>query len=102
MSRPFTVYSRKNQYELYNKSRYMRFVAHLNRLKMRPCLDCHIQYAPWIMAFDHREPATKSYDLGCMANMSKIRIDAELAKCDIVCANCHAARTHIHRLAGKI
>lgn len=38
----------------------------------------------------------KEFQIGDMVTkgLSEARLRAELAKCDIVCANCHAERTH--------
>ena len=59
-------------------------------LKDKPCKDCNVQYAPYVMQFDHI-----SDDKVC--NVSQLQsieaITAEAAKCEVVCANCHAART---------
>lgn len=72
--------------------------------KARPCADCGIQYPPYVMHFDHRPGETK------IANVSSAqvllgtmeRLMAEIAKCDVVCANCHAERTHRRRLESPI
>jgi hypothetical protein len=47
------------------------------------------------MDFDHREANTKSFWVLQRAGaVSRERLEAEIAKCDIVCANCHRARTY--------
>ena len=48
------------------------------------------------MDFDHRDPTQKSFNVmtGRAMLMSRPRLMAEIEKCDIVCANCHAARTY--------
>lgn len=71
-------------------------------LKSAPCLDCGQTYPPYVMQFDHRDPEAKQYpaDVSIMQRRPAIR-DAELAKCDLVCANCHCKRTHQQRLAGR-
>lgn len=74
----------------------------INRLKMRPCLDCKIQYNPWQMQFDHRDPSLKRYNIGTRTCISEKQLLDEVVKCDIVCANCHAERTHKQILKGKI
>ncbi|MDP9204896.1 MAG: hypothetical protein M3P12_05460 [Gemmatimonadota bacterium] len=64
--------------------------------RRRPCQDCGGTFPPWVMDFDHRDHANKSFNLmsGRAMLMSRSRLIAEIAKCDIVCANCHAARTY--------
>ena len=64
----------------------------INGLKDVPCADCGERYPPYVMQFDHR--AGKVDNLSSMASHKTEKILAEAAKCDIVCANCHAIRTH--------
>jgi hypothetical protein len=65
------------------------------------CLDCGLAYAPFVMQFDHRDPALKEFALsGRFQTASMARKRAELKKCDLVCANCHAWRTHRQRCSG--
>jgi hypothetical protein len=47
------------------------------------------------MDFDHREPAQKSFRLTSGTGMltSPERLAEEIAKCDVICANCHRIRT---------
>lgn len=66
--------------------------------KERPCADCGNRFPWYVMEFDHRSPGDKVGDIANMKNYvtGLPKFLAELAKCDVVCANCHAARTH-HR-----
>jgi hypothetical protein len=68
----------------------------LRDLRRRPCADCGHGFPPWVMDFDHRDPKTKSFALAAGHALLKSRdaLLAEVAKCDIVCANCHAIRTY--------
>ena len=45
------------------------------------------------MDFDHRDGRTKRYTVGAMATRSWRTVAAEIAKCDVRCANCHVRRT---------
>lgn len=76
--------------------------AAFDLLKAAPCMDCGVGYPPYVMQFDHRNPDEKSLatDITIMRRPATVR-EAELAKCDLVCANCHAERTHQQRLAGR-
>ena len=62
------------------------------------CLDCGFDDLdhPEVFDFDHRDPAEKHPRLktrvGTMGLSSALR-EAELAKCDLVCSNCHRTRT---------
>ena len=76
----------------------LRQVDLLTRLRSVPCLDCGGDFPPFVMEFDHREPATKRV-LVChrAGRASDRRILEEVAKCDIVCSNCHRNRTFVRR-----
>ena len=63
-------------------------------MKNRPCADCGITYPYYVMDFDHRENKTKKFLISQTAQMSINAIKREIAKCDLVCANCHRERTH--------
>ena len=67
-------------------------------LKSRPCEDCGIQYPWYVMQFDHVR-GKKEFMLGKVVNfmVSMERVLAEVAKCDVVCSNCHHARTYLRR-----
>jgi hypothetical protein len=57
------------------------------------CADCGGKFPPACMHFDHvPERGPKLFNLG-NGDYSVESIKAEIAKCDIVCANCHAVRT---------
>ena len=58
---------------------------------MCPCMDCGVQYNPWVMDFDHRDPSLKRRELTKCLTMTQFR--EEVVKCDVVCANCHRERT---------
>lgn len=61
-----------------------------------PCTDCKIQYPPCVMQWDHLRD--KEFDISTRVHRyGKARILAEIAKCEIVCANCHAIRTWLRR-----
>jgi hypothetical protein len=77
------------------RRRQIATVAFLRELKSVPCADCRGRFDPVQMDFDHRDPAQKSFTLAKGHAMLKSRADllAEVAKCDVVCANCHRVRT---------
>jgi hypothetical protein len=64
----------------------------LNQQKSKPCMDCHTQYPPYVMQYDHRDPLQKRDGIG--ANHGINWMKEEIQKCDLVCANCHAIRTY--------
>jgi hypothetical protein len=58
------------------------------------CQDCGITDI-LVLEFDHRDPATKTKNIAQMIyeGYSIDNIAAEIALCDVVCANCHRRRT---------
>ena len=66
----------------------------IEEAKGQPCVDCGIQYPSHVMQFDHIED-NKDFNIGSKgAGASVKRLQAEIVKCEIVCANCHAERTY--------
>lgn len=59
-----------------------------------PCVDCG-EADPVALQFDHRDPITKRATLRFMSQRAYawITVAAEIAKCDVRCANCHRRRT---------
>ena len=71
----------------------------LNRIRMMPCAHCFESFPTSAMEFDHRDGRTKVGSLSRMAGHVKIvALLEELAKCDIVCTNCHRDRSYQHRM----
>lgn len=64
--------------------------------KSRPCEDCGREYPPCAMDFDHVDPETKTACVGQMAGgtISISTLMSEIRKCRLLCANCHAIKTH--------
>lgn len=60
-----------------------------------PCADCGDTFPgrPEVMDFDHRDPSTKNFTMARARWKKWETIELEMAKCDIVCANCHRTRT---------
>lgn len=68
--------------------------------KSRPCADCGRQYPSYVMQFDHLRD--KDFSIGQRGrNRSRRLLLAEIEKCDVVCANCHAERTHQRGQAAR-
>lgn len=85
----------KSQYLERNllKKQELREIA--NAAKNVPCTDCGVRYPSYVMQFDHIDPSTKTANIGRLINGgSKAKLLAEIEKCEVVCANCHAERTH--------
>jgi hypothetical protein len=75
-------------------------IAMLDKLRDVPCADCGRRFLPCVMQFDHRDPASKKYLVTRMLTRAHATILAEVAKCDIVCTNCHRDRAFRQRLAA--
>lgn len=89
--------SRKGRYEPPSDARRAasnahkaRYYAMLKGLKTGPCVDCGGLFPPECMDFDHR--ADKAFTIS-KTPVPADRLMAEVAKCDLVCANCHRLRT---------
>lgn len=92
-----------------NRARYIenailskqRMREYVRLQKSKPCVDCGNEYPYYVMQFDHL--GDKEYAIANLVNFNnRDKIDQEIAKCEVVCANCHAERTHrrglVHRL----
>ena len=66
------------------------------------CVRCGYSRNLAALTWHHRVPAEKSFqlDLRNLSNRSQAAIRAELVKCDLLCANCHA-ETHFPHLAVR-
>ena len=53
------------------------------------CKRCGFDFHPAIYEFHHRIPEEKDRDPSKMLQLSKERLQKELDKCDLLCANCH-------------
>ena len=70
--------------------------ALVDAYKDQPCMDCGNEYPSYVMDCDHRDPSQKLYSINDAAKrLSMQKLLDELAKCDVVCANCHRIRTRV-------
>jgi hypothetical protein len=84
------------------KKQKEHLAQYLKDLKEKdPCMDCKISYPYYMMDFDHVR-GTKHANVAELINtLSKKRLDEEIAKCEIVCSNCHRARTYLRKIGKK-
>ena len=76
------------------RERRVKAMALVREAKSVPCMDCDIQYPYYVMDFDHREDEDKVQVVSKVANQGTLKqLREEIAKCDVVCSNCHRART---------
>lgn len=67
------------------------------------CMDCGIKYPHFVLEFDHK-PEFEKIDVVYRV-LIKNGVDAawkEIAKCDVVCANCHKIRTYERKPWGAV
>jgi hypothetical protein len=63
----------------------------LEYFRLHPCVDCG-EVDPLVLEFDHIRD--KSFDIGAgLPDRNWESILREIAKCEVVCANCHRRRT---------
>ncbi len=65
-------------------------------LQEHPCVDCG-EPDPIVLEFDHR--GDKAFNIGEAVRLSfgLARVQAEVEKCDVRCANCHRRKTYRER-----
>ena len=60
------------------------------------CEECGYNDHPAALTFDHRDPSMKSFNIADYGQYSWQAILHEVAKCRVLCANCH----NIHSFKG--
>ena len=99
--------ARSNQYYTENKEKCIKDTSErkktnikINQQKMldyfkeNPCIGCG-ESDPIVLEFDHKDGVKKTKGVGKMIleNYSWARVEEEIGKCDVRCANCHRRRT---------
>ena len=81
----------------YGKSdnrRYYENRAFIDEYKLaRGCADCGYCGHPSALEFDHLPQFEKRHIISRLALGHRGPLEAEIAKCEVVCANCHRIRT---------
>lgn len=87
-------------YTLYTQPSAAKKTAEVHAYKLEHgCADCGYSVHPAALEFDHRPGEDKLFNIGEKIGIYKREtLWAEIAKCDVVCANCHAVRTAERRL----
>lgn len=87
-------HANKERYLENNRKKRAAMRAHVNALKSAPCTDCGQCYPYYVMQFDHIT-GTKVGGINTLVQHgSWQKLYDEIAKCEVVCANCHSERTH--------
>ena len=81
---------RRNQADLQRVRRKEKAQFIRNCRVSEGCIACGENH-PATLVFHHRDESIKEFNLAKAAaqNISKKRLLAEIAKCDVYCANCH-------------
>lgn len=61
----------------------------IREAKSVPCMRCGETYPFYVMDFHHRDPETKALPIGSSRMAGEQTLRNEIAKCDVLCANCH-------------
>lgn len=89
------TYTRLGAERAYARPRSWRNREIIAESKKKPCADCNSVFPHYVMEFDHVR-GEKLFNIGGVGANSKTEdLVAEMAKCEVVCGNCHAVRTHI-------
>lgn len=91
-SSPSRRYDGSFDMALYGQQRLIAFRAWIDGLKARPCTDCGRRFHPVAMDFDHVR-GKKLKHISGMWSWERSKVLVELAKCELVCSNCHRVRT---------
>lgn len=85
---------RKAYMKHYLKAAIQRNKAFVRSLKDVPCADCGGRFPYFVMDFDHL--TDKKFAIARRVNTATSLecLKAEIAKCQVVCANCHRIRTY--------
>lgn len=82
---------KRRQADLDKRTRNKQFLW--NYLKLHPCIDCG-EHDPIVLEFDHVQEG-KLNSVSNLANngTSLNKLEAEINKCEVRCANCHRRKT---------
>lgn len=74
--------------------------AFIDQLKMKSgCVDCGYAKHPEALQFDHLPGFTKQFTISKSHLKPLEEVLEEIKKCEVVCACCHAIRTHDRRVS---
>ncbi len=100
------VYNRKAGHRLHicnscsaNKRRF-RIKRILVEYKGGKCIRCGYDSNFKALAFHHRDPSSKDFDIGGSHCRSLEKMKAEVDKCDLLCFNCHV-EVHDEMVGGS-
>jgi hypothetical protein len=78
--------------------RRQRMNEFIDSCKRCPCVECGGCFPTFVMDFDHVRGTKVAIVSRLGGNRaSPARVAAEIAKCEVVCSNCHRLRTYLRR-----
>ena len=84
----------KAEYKRADKARYKKFRDRLNEFKNKPCEMCGQKFPPHVMQFHHKNRDEKEFTISQSMRCTLEQLLAEIAKCELLCANCHAIKEY--------
>ena len=79
----------------YDQGRYAERRDFIQAYKIeKGCAKCGYNQHPAALEFNHLDPAKKKFQIAGNLTRRWDSIVEEMAKCEILCANCHAIHTH--------
>lgn len=88
--------------QAYFKDRLQTRRTILDEVKTQtPCADCGRNFPAICMDFDHVR-GEKAGNISMMWSCSLEKIEAEIKKCEVVCACCHRLRTQARQKAARV
>lgn len=91
----------KAKAKAHDKRQALRLAEVIDREKSRPCAVCERSLPPHLMQFDHIEPSHKRFNIADVRH-SGYSVDTvlkEIAKCRVLCVECHTDHTAKQRAA---
>ena len=90
-------YRHKPAYLARNKVKKREIRDFLQKYKeFHGCMDCKVKFPYYVLDLDHRDPHQKRFAPNRLSlNLSWDQMTEEIAKCDVVCANCHRIRSYL-------
>lgn len=86
---------------VYTTANRKRIAEYVRIKKDAPCKDCGQKFHHSAMDFDHIN-SDKHREVARMADYSVEKVQKEIDKCELVCANCHRVRTWTRRQLAKL
>jgi hypothetical protein len=80
------------RYAAYSRKYHRKRKTLMSARKSNPCMDCGRTFPPECMDWDHIR-GKKTTNIARLVSAAPAKLEKEIAKCDLVCANCHRIRT---------